>query len=238
MDSTTCSEVHLPSPPLLQSPSGSLTSGSNYSFSWLSPRNHHQSIFYSRDTRGVLGCPWEQCHVECNQSQVIPPGNSQPVDASMRQRRAEQTQHPPTMPCPRLSPVNPNPTQRAPGCSLDWHSPGGCQGEQNAKVPSQHSTSPDVSRNKRERTTNHRRSQGKLRKRARVLSQVEPFGDLTVAHGDPRLGDTGPLNVPHRQLRSLQSKQQSNRVLWSSGLPKEAGLRGKEGTGLQLLSKE
>lgn len=174
--------------------------------------------------------------MECNQSQVIPPRNSQPMDTSMRQPRAEKTQHPPTVPCPRLSPVNPNPTQRTPGCSLDWHSPRGCQEKQNAKVPSQHSTSPCFQKQKGK--DNKSRNQGKRRKRARVLSQVEPFGDLTVAHSDPRLGDTGPLNIPHCQLCSLQSKQQSNRVLSSSSLPKEAGLRGKEGTGFQLLSKE
>lgn len=65
-------------------------------------------------------------------------------------------------------------------------------------------------RNTGERTTKQRRVQGKLRKRARVLPQMEPFGDLTVAPGDPRLGDTNPLNIPHHPLCSLQSNQQSH----------------------------
>lgn len=176
-----------------------------------------------------------------NQPQVKQPANGEVCESAQRRDGSAPSHHalPKTQPLtPDPCPVNSNSTQRTPGCSLDWHSPGRCQEKQNARVPEPAFHQALFPETQGKGQQKHGRDQGKVRKRARVLPQVEPFGDLTVAPGDPRLGNTDPLNIPHRPLCPLQSKQQSNRVLWSSRLPKETGLRGKEGTGLQLLSKE
>lgn len=107
------------------------------------------------------------------------------------------------------------------------------------KSPSQHSTSP-ASRATGERTKKLQKEPRKGQGESKDPPSGGPFGGLTAASGDSRLEDTDSLNnhIPHCPLCSLQSKQQSNSVLLSSGLLKEAELRGKEGAVFQLLSKE